>query len=135
MSQDQMRMMGGEECPGLSLGKVALVAGCVFVLGGCSLVTNTLQAPFVALDHVVNGQSNRDKIRDLNKSNRELKRENDNLVGENGTLRKQNLTLKDQGKAFEALISNFEGNPCFHVHRQGEFQVLVQPRVDERCME
>ncbi|HEY9079022.1 hypothetical protein [Magnetovibrio sp.] len=127
--------MGNDHNPKAVMRRVVIVASCVFVLGGCSLAKNTIEAPFVALDHVFSGQSNRDKIRELSKSNRDLSRANDSLAEEIGVLRKQNLSLKEKGKAFEALVSVFDTNPCFHVHRQGEFQVLIQPRMDERCME
>ena len=127
---------------GLEPSRIGLFLVCGVLLGGCSLIENTVEAPFVALDHIVNGESNRDKIRELTSSNGDLERSNDDLRRENedlaekiGVLRQENVTLLEQGRAFEGLVSVFDSNPCFHVDRQGQFQVLIQPRLDERCIE
>lgn len=133
-----------------------ILIASTLVLGGCSLVTNTLEAPFVAVDHMINGKNYRDGIKRLAAENEELEREKDEisdqasiLESENKSLeteilqlardiralKTKNSSLSDRARAFDVLVSVLEENPCIHVDRNGAFSLLIQPKITNECVE
>lgn len=115
--------------------KAILMVFCIYSLSACALAKNVINTPFVCASYLLNGESQKDLIRELKKDKNKLNAKNTKLASNLSSLTDENTTLRGQGIAFNELIKRFENNPCFHVDRRGEFEVLVQPRMTQWCME
>jgi predicted RNase H-like nuclease (RuvC/YqgF family) len=106
-------------------------------VGGCDTVsnalTNTVEAPLVAADHLFYGQSNKAEEKKLRNRNSKLSRRNSQLEEDIGDLRSDNRELQQQADAFDSLIDGFKQNECFRVDQRSRFEVLIQPRRSPGC--